>query len=76
MSKKQWLRPEADWLPIRQAVFIFGVAEGRTDADFYDKPFDKLTQAEIVESSISPFSLRQLTTILEHKSGAHKRRAT
>jgi hypothetical protein len=72
MSKKQWLRPEADWLPIRQAVFIFGVAEGRTDADFYDKPFDKLTQAEIVESSISPFSLRQLTTILEQKSGAHK----
>ena len=63
------MEPAADWLPLREAVFIFGVADDMaTDLD--DKPFDKLTDAEIAEISATPFSIDRLTQMLEEKSGA------
>ena len=68
LSKNQRVEPAADWLPLNRAVFTFGVAAD--DTDLRDKPFDALTDAEIVEIGATPFSKRRLTQMLEEKSGA------
>ena len=54
------MEPAADWLPLRKAVFIFGVAADDMATDLDDKQFDKLTDAEIAEISATPFSIRPL----------------
>ena len=64
------MEPAADWLPLRKAVFIFGVAADDMATDLDDKQFDKLTDAEIAEISATPFSIDRLTQMLEEKSGA------
>ena len=72
MSKKQWAQPEADWLPLRKAVFTFGAPEDSIANDLHDKALNKLTEPEMVESGVAPFSIRQLTKMLEEESGAKK----
>lgn len=72
MSRKQWVQPEVDWLPLSHAVFTFGVAEDGISNDLLDKPLYELTEAEIAESGATPFSVRQLTKMLEENTGARK----
>jgi hypothetical protein len=69
LSKNRRVVPAADWLPLARAVFTFGVA---ADEMADDKPFDRLTTAEIAEIGTTPFSIRRLTQILEEKSGASR----
>jgi hypothetical protein len=70
LSKTQWAEPEVDWLPLSQAVFKFGVAEDGIANDLIEKPLHELAQAEKAEDGTTPFSVGQLTEILERKSGA------
>jgi hypothetical protein len=62
--------PAADWLPLKRAVFTFGVAADDMAIDHHDRPFDTLTDAEIAEIGTTPFSIRRLTRMLEEMSGA------
>jgi hypothetical protein len=70
LSKKQWAEPEVDWLPLSQAVFKFGVAEDGIANYPNEKPLYELTDAEMAESRETPFSVCQLTKMLEKESGA------
>ena len=55
-SRIKRAEPEPNWMPLRQAVFTFGIAEDRRASKLRDKPF----------------SLRELTRTLEEKSGAQE----
>ena len=70
LSKKQWAEPEVNWLPLSQAVFTFGVAEDGIANDLIEKPLHELTEAKMAEGGTTPFSVGQLTKILERESGA------
>jgi hypothetical protein len=72
LSKKKWAQPEADWVPLKQAVFRFGVTEDSNSTNFPDKPFHELTEAEIAESSGSPSALGELTKMLKERTGAYE----
>jgi len=69
LPKNRRLEPAADWVPLRKAVFTFGVAADDTAADLFDKPLDTLTNAEIAAISDKP-SIRRLTRMLKEESGA------
>ena len=56
-------------MPLRKAVFTFGVAADDMASDLDDKPFDALTNAEIAEVSARHFSIGRLTQMLAEKSG-------
>jgi hypothetical protein len=70
LSRNQRVKPAADWLPLREAVFIFGVAADDMTTDVDDKPFDTSTDAETREIDATPSLIRRLTQMLEEKSGA------
>jgi hypothetical protein len=48
------------------------VAEEGISDDLHDKPLHELTEAEMAESHATPFSVRELTRMLEEKTGARK----
>jgi hypothetical protein len=63
LTKKRWAEPKANWLPLRQAVFTFGMAADDAAADLIGStPVRHPT----------PFSTRQLTQMLADRSGASK----
>jgi hypothetical protein len=81
---KEWEDPEPDWVPLRQAVFKFGMTADDDSAGIYDKPLPGLSEfkalspellrqaaIEFEASATAPFSRRQLTKMLMEKSGAH-----
>jgi hypothetical protein len=70
LSKKQWAEPEVDWLPLSRAAFTFGVVEDAIANDPNEKPFHELTEAKMAEGGTTPFSVGQLTKLLERESGA------
>jgi hypothetical protein len=39
VSDKQWAEPQDSWIPLRQAVFVFGMTEDEVVAAIHDKPF-------------------------------------
>jgi hypothetical protein len=72
LSKKQWAGPESDWLPIGLGTFKFGMSEGDEVADVQQKRLLELSRAEILQAAQTPFSLDQLTELLEKTSGVHE----
>ena len=72
LSRKQWAQPEVDWLPLSHAVFTFGVAEDSISHDLHYNPLHALTEAEMAENCATPFSVGQLTKMLEEDTGARK----
>jgi hypothetical protein len=72
LVKNQRAEPEPNWMPLRQAVFTFGIAEDGRASELRDKPFYDLTEAEVVEITAIPSSLRELTSTLKEKSGAQE----
>jgi hypothetical protein len=69
-STRHWPEPQADWLPISQAVFRFGLAVNGGSSAAYGKPLHECTESEIVESSTQPLSLTELTKMLKEKTNA------
>jgi hypothetical protein len=69
---KKWTEPEAEWVPLKQAIFRFGVAdaENGTASDLSNAQLYELKEAEIGVSVIALLSLAQLTEVLKDKSGA------
>lgn len=56
MQGRQWLEPQADWLPLTQAVF---------------KTFFEPTEAEIADDSLERPSLGELEAMLKEETGAN-----
>lgn len=93
VSDKQWAEPQDNWMPLRQAVFVFGMTEDEKAPAIHDQPILGLSEddfdpesrrrelskklesetndSEIAERATAPFSRRQLTKMLQGKSGAH-----
>jgi hypothetical protein len=69
MSKKKWAEPEAEWVPLKPAVFRFGISEVAA-SDLSSEQLFELREAETRASEIEFLSLVQLTKILKDKSGA------
>jgi hypothetical protein len=87
LSKNRSAKPHSNWLPLRQAVFRFGMTEDDEAAAIHDKPllcpseFKEIAESsallhqttiDIEESANPPFSMHQLTKKLLEISGAHK----
>ena len=46
-----WTEPLASWMPLRQAVFKFGMTEDEETAAIYDTPFLDLSNFKEIASS-------------------------
>ncbi len=55
--KRQWPEPQADWLPLSQAIFRIGIGDGPGSRARHEKPLQELT-------------LNELATMLREKSHA------
>ena len=71
MSKNEGAEPKVDWLPIRLAVFKFGMADDDQVSGLQEKPLDELSDSEINNLGPMLYSRSQLTRLLEAKSGAN-----
>jgi hypothetical protein len=77
MSKTKWAVPSTDWVQLKQAIFRFGVSEEHLSSHLSNKPdlaneqLSKLLGPTIGATPVQFFSLRQLSKILEDKSGAN-----
>jgi hypothetical protein len=69
LPQKRWVKPEADWVPLKQAVFRYAIADP-ADSDLSDEQVIDLTEAKIVTLNPMFLSLAQLTKMLKDKSGA------
>jgi hypothetical protein len=84
LPKKQRAEPHASWVPLRQAVFKFGMTADDEAAAIHEKPFREFDESasslellrqmtiEAEESASVPFSRLQLAKMLLEKSGAHR----
>jgi hypothetical protein len=68
MSGGQSVGPKKTWLPLRRAVFAFGMTEDEALAAIHDRPFLELSKEEV--GSAAPYSRRQLAKKLKQLSGA------
>lgn len=71
MSKNEGAEPKVDWLPIRLAVFKFGIAEDDQVSGLQETTLDELSDSEIKNLGPMLYSRSQLTRLLEAKSGAN-----
>lgn len=78
LTKKSWAEAEVSWLPLAQAIFAFGISADDMKPALYDMARYELTKVDSSKidttRALSPiaFSIRQLTQMLQEKSGARK----
>jgi hypothetical protein len=54
VSDKQWTEPQDNWIPLRQAVFVFGMTEDKEVAAMHGQPFLGLTTDDFASIATDP----------------------